>query len=564
MVLSYLIDIIILLLAAVIMVPITQSLKLGSVPGFLLAGILVGPAILGVVNNVEDISHLSEIGVILLLFIIGVELRPTRLWLMRRLVFGLGTLQVVITGFAISLVAYYLFKVSLAESILIGPALALSSTAFVLQLLLERQSLATHYGRTSVAILLLQDLAVIPLITLVPLLASPHMNVGMDIGIALFQAVVILAIVIVSGRYCLQPILHRIAMTGNSDIFTAFSILLVIGMALLTEEIGLSMGLGAFIAGLLISDSSYRHQMKAEIQPFRGLLLGLFFMSMGMSINLKLFYEMPLTLIGITALLILIKILVLVPIAYFFEIRKRNQFAVALILAQGGEFALVLFAMAHESGLMGHATFEYLLLVILLSMLATPLLAGLADRLVNQAKREQPHAKTPKPDGEGVAIIIAGYGRVGRRIGEILKLSGKKFVAIDLNPAVVQVESQKGIPIFFGDVRNPEVLKSANVTEAKAIVVTVNDELVSLDLVSALRHRNLDVPIYARGHSMTQCIKLKKAGANGVVSENVEASLELASLALEKVDITPDDREKLIDDFRIQYREQIDNAVKSD
>lgn len=563
MVLSFLIDIIILLLAAVLLVPLSQWLKLGAVPGFIIAGIISGPAVFGVVSNVEEISHLSEIGVILLLFIIGVELRPTRLWLMRRLVFGLGSLQVLVTGTVLSIISYWLFNVSLQEAILIGPALALSSTAFVLQLLLERRSLTTIYGRAAIAILLLQDLAVIPLITLVPLLATPDFHVGADIGFALLEACLILALVIFGGRYFLHPILHRIAATGNPDVFTAFSILLVIGTALITEHAGLSMGLGAFLAGLLISDSSYRHQMKAEIQPFRGLLLGLFFMSMGMSINLDLLYANPFTLLGIVLLLVGVKVIILVPIAYFFGIRKNHQIAVSLLLAQGGEFALVLFALAHELHLMSHSLFQYLLLIILLSMLSTPLLAGIAGRLTESGRR---HARPlepeePKEPLDDSPIVIAGFGRVGHRVGEMISLSGKRYIAVDSDPAVVQQESQKGVPIFYGDVRNPGVLRFVGGGSASVIIVTVNEVRVALELVSALREQDDSVAIYARGHNLAQCIKLKEAGATNVVSENIEASLGLADFAFIKTNVAEKKRETIIDDFRQNYHSHIDEAA---
>ncbi len=561
MVSSFLIDIIVLLLAAVVLVPIAQALKLGSVTGFLIAGVIAGPPGLGVIGNIDEISHLAEMGVILLLFIIGVELRPTRLWLMRRLVFGLGTLQVVITGVILSCVCYLFFGVTLNEAILIGPALALSSTAFVLQILLERRSLTSVYGRASIAILLLQDLAVIPLITLVPLLAAPEWNVGVDIGVAIVEAALIVGLVIFVGRYMLQPVMHRIALSGNPDIFTAFSILLVVGTALLTEHFGLSMGLGAFLAGLLISDSSYRHQMKAEIQPFRGLLLGLFFMSMGMSIDLGLLYQNPLFMLGSVLLLLFIKIVVLIPIAHLFGIRDKHQIAVSLLLSQSGEFALVLFSLAHEVNVLSYDVYNHLLLIILLSMLATPLFASVAARISSRSARPPKASEIPSP--ETAPIVIAGFGRVGRRIGEILSLTGKPYVAIEMDPAVVEEQSQKGFPIYYGDVHNPGVLQSLGIEHAELIIVTVNDPKIGVELVAAIRDNDEEVTIYARGHGLAQCIKLKQAGANHVVSENIEASLELAHLALVDVGVEEKKRDAIIHDFRHKYRLQIDDAVNA-
>ncbi|MDH5764890.1 MAG: monovalent cation:proton antiporter-2 (CPA2) family protein, partial [Gammaproteobacteria bacterium] len=286
MISSYLIDIIILLIAAVIAVPFFQTIRLGAVPGFLVGGVIVGPYGLGLINNISDIQHLAEIGVVFLLFVIGIELKPSRLWQLRRMVFGLGTLQVLLTGLVIGLIAHFMFDASIRATILIGPALALSSTAFVLQLLSEQKMLTSLYGRTSLSILLLQDLAVVPLLALIPLLAIQEMSIGEDIGLALVESVFILVIIVIIGRYLLHPLLHRVALSGNPEIFTASAVLIVLGTASITEHAGLSMAMGAFLAGLLISDSSYKHQILAEIQPFRGLLLGLFFMSMGMSLNL--------------------------------------------------------------------------------------------------------------------------------------------------------------------------------------------------------------------------------------------------------------------------------------
>lgn len=300
---GYLADLIVLLIAAVAVVPVCQALKLGAIPGFLLAGLIVGPSGLELISNQVEISHLAEIGIAFLLFVIGIELKPSRLWKMKRMVFGLGSLQVLITGSTLAAIAFYIFGVSFKAAAIIGPALALSSTAFVLQLLSEQQALKSSFGRTSFSILLLQDLAVVPLLALVSLLEMPNLTVGDDIGLALAEAIIILLFVILSGRYFLHPILHQIAQTKIPEVFTASAILIVLGVSMIAEHIGLSMAMGAFIAGMLMSDSSYKHQVVAEIKPFRGLLLGLFFMSMGMSLDLILLLEKPLLSLGLVVLL---------------------------------------------------------------------------------------------------------------------------------------------------------------------------------------------------------------------------------------------------------------------
>jgi monovalent cation:proton antiporter-2 (CPA2) family protein len=362
--LAYLTDIIILLTAAVIAVPLSRVAGLGTVPGFLIAGIAVGPSALGLIDNAHEISHLAELGVVLLLFVIGIELKTSRLWLMRHKVFGLGALQVVVTGSLISAAAYFVFDVEPRAAILIGPALALSSTAFVLQLLTEQKMLTSTYGRTSVAVLLFQDLAVVPLLALASLLAVADLTIEEDIGLALLEALVILALIILGGRYLLQPVLQRVARYGSPEIFTASAVLLVLGAAVLMAKIGLSMAMGAFVAGLLVADSEFRHQVMAEIQPFRGLLLGLFFMSMGMSLELEQFFAEPLVSAGLVVMLMFTKAALLWPLAYLFGHKDKAAPAIALLLAQSGEFALVLFAVASDTALLNEELFQQLLVVV--------------------------------------------------------------------------------------------------------------------------------------------------------------------------------------------------------
>lgn len=547
-------------MAAVVAVPFSQAAKLGAVPGFLIAGVIVGPSGLGLISNISEIGNLAEIGVVLLLFVIGIELKPSRLWKMRRLVFGLGTLQVTLTGILLAAVAYFFFDISLRAVILVGPALALSSTAFVLQLLTEQKLLGSQYGQTSIAVLLLQDLAVVPLLILVPLLAMPEMSIGEDIGLALAEALLILGLVVLLGRYLLHPLLHRVALSGNPDVFTASAVLIVLGTALATEHAGLSMAMGAFLAGLLISDSFYRHQVLAEIQPFRGLLLGLFFMSMGMSLNLGLLFENPLPSLGLAGLLIIIKVIVLFPITYWFGLKEKNGVAVSLVLAQSGEFALVLFSLAFQSNILTEELFQQLLLIVLLSMLATPALANYAKCLISNQCSIKKEKSTEVP--VEAPIVVAGFGRVGHRIGEILSTAGEPFVALDLNALIVETERAKGHPVFYGDVRKPELLEAAGARNAQIIIVTLNDPDATEQVVTALRKTHPEIEIYVRGQSLVQCHKLRQLGASAVVSENVEASLELVRLVLIKIGFNKKKREAIIDSFRRAYYAQIDDEVR--
>jgi len=555
MISAYLIDIIVLLLAAVLVVPLFQAAKLGAVPGFLIAGVIVGPFGLKLIDNVSEIGHLAEIGVVLLLFVIGIELKPSRLWLMRHLVFGLGTLQVILTGTLFAAIAYFYFDVSLRTAVLVGPALALSSTAFVIQILNEQKMLTSTFGRSSIAILLLQDLAVVPLLVLIPLLAMPELSIGEDIGLALVESLLILGLVVVAGRYFLHPLLYRVALSGNPEIFTASAVLIVLGTALATESAGMSMAMGAFVAGLLISDSFYRHQVLAEIHPFRGLLLGLFFMSMGMSVNLDLFLDDPLTSLALVILLIALKFVVLLPITLLFGLNTKISMGVALILAQSGEFALVLFSLAHNSDLMPTELFQQLLLVVLLSMVLTPALAQLAMRLVRVEKTEVPEC----PEGLAEApIVIAGFGRVGHRVGEILSRAGKPYVALDSNANVVVRERAKGHPVYYGDARQPGVFNSACASKAVAIIVTLNEPKATEELLVSLRKLYPDVNIYVRCEDLSHCRKLRRLGATGVVSENLEASMELARKALAHVGTGSKELNHILVNFRRSYNTQIE------
>lgn len=554
---NYILDIVILLSAAVITVPFFRAAGLGAVPGFLVAGIVVGPSGLGLIDNVVAIGRLAELGVVLLLFVIGIELKPSRLWLMRHLVFGLGSLQVLITGALITSVAYLLLGVPFAAAVIVGPALALSSTAFVLQILSERRALHSAYGRASLSVLLLQDLAVVPLLVLVPLLAVEQFAIGADIALALVESVAILLAAIVGGRILLQPLLHRVAATRSKEIFTAVAVLLVLGSALLTEHLGMSMAMGAFIAGLLIADSPFRHEVIAEIDPFRGLLLGLFFMSMGMSLEVGRFVAEPLLMASLLCALIVLKIAVLLPLALAFGLRTKTGAAVAVLLAQSGEFGLVIFAYAFQSEVLDAVLFQRLLVVVVLSMLITPPLAYIAQRLAAADSRSAPENTEPP---EKAPVVLAGFGRVGRRIGEILASAGVPYVAIDHDSSLVLEQRANGYPVYYGDGRKPDVFRSVGVGEADLVIVTLNDFEASEDIVAALHRAHPDVKILARGHSAKQCRALRQLGASIAISETLEASLDLAREALIHEVVGADRVRALLERFRNDYYAELDGA----
>ena len=561
---EYLTDIIILLSAAVIAVPLFQSLGLGAIPGFLVAGAALGPSALGYIKNYDEIAHFSELGVVLLLFVIGMEINPTRFWKMKGLVLGLGTLQVVITGSLLTVIVHEFLDISWKLSLLTGAALALSSTAFVLQLLTEKKMLYSEYGRPSVAILLLQDLAVIPLLAFVSLMSAPELTIAEDVFLALAEALIIILVIIITARYILTPLLNALARFGSPEIFTASALLVVLGSAQAMETIGLSMAMGAFIAGLLIADSAYRHQILAEIQPFRGLLLGLFFMSMGMSMNLDRFMDHPLVLLTVVLALMTVKFIALWPLSRLFGISKKASVSVALLLTQSGEFALVLFALAKGMGIMDENLFQDLLIVVLLSMLATPAMARLANRIFLTSSMDAtdvPGDEVGGTDRNTLSVILVGFGRMGHKIGHIMELMQLPYVAIDRDAALVDREREEGRDVYFGDAQRTEVIRAAGAANAPFVIVAIDDFEATEHIVSSLHSAFPDTPVFARGHNLVRCRDLKAHGATFTVSETLEASAELARVALLHVGADGPEVEAALKKFRSDYYGKINQGI---
>ena len=584
----FLLELIFLLIAAVIFVPLCQAIKLGAVPGFILAGIAIGPSALGLISNVEHISHLSEFGVVLLLFVIGMEMKPSYLWKIRRLVFGLGGLQVLLTGLVLAAISYYLLDLSFSAATIIGYGLALSSTAFVLQILSQQKALNLEHGRISVAILLMQDLAVVPLLAIIPMLSIQTTTTNnLVLGIA--QSVGILLAVILTGRYLLTPFLFKIAKSANSEVFTATALLIVLGAAYLTEHAGLSMAMGAFLAGLLISNSAYRHQIKAEVQPFRGLLLGSFFMSMGMVINLSLLSDHVLIVILLVIASVMIKALLLTPLVRSFGFSWRRSTAVGLLLSQSGEFALVLFSLAFVSKILTQFQYDISMLVVLVSMIFTPVLSACSNWInkgastLRNAPLDNNESSHKNQDGNQTSaeIVIVGFGRVGRNIAQLLtsakatqndnKLeasSNLNFVAFDNDPSIVSayssnnnIEGTSAFPVFYGDPVKSILLVEPALKKAKLAIITVNSTHDAIELVSAIRDLFPDIRIIARGHNSQACASLIKCGADEAISENIEVSLEISELIINNSTIPVDNTKQLIYEFRENYYNKIRNST---
>ncbi len=559
-----LIDIFALLSAAVIAVPVFHHLGLGSVLGYLFAGIVLGPSGLAIIDNVDDIFHFAEFGVVFLLFLIGIEMKPARLWVMRRQVFGLGMAQIIVTGGILLLLGLYL-ELPLRSALIAGMGLALSSTAFGLQILSEKAELTSVTGRTAFSVLLMQDLAVLPLLAMVSLLGGGAELID-SIGRATVNAVLAVALVVFSGHYLLNPFLDRIAASRNSEVFIAAAVLLVLGAGKLMELAGLSMALGAFLAGLMLAESHYRHQIEADIQPFRGILLGLFFMSVGMSLDLGVLLGNFRLIAALVAVLIVIKIAVVWSLCRLSRLSNVVSLRVALLLSQSGEFGFVLFGLALVSGVLIEPRVQILSLMIILSMILTPFLIKLGDKLSRYLEAGKAHDQPPASIAENRQnhIILAGFGRVGKRIASIMENAQLSYVALDYNQQMVTEGRLNGFPVFFGDASRLKVLKAAGADRASMLIVALDNREHAENLVAVIRQNYPNLPIHARGRSRSHCETLLFNGANTAVSETLEASLRLAELALTDSGVDQVKTSQLLNDYRHGYYQRLKEQIGSD
>ncbi|MFR0718304.1 glutathione-regulated potassium-efflux system protein KefB [Pseudomonas putida] len=527
---------VIFLVAAVLAVPLAKRLQLGAVIGYLLAGVAIGPQALGLIRDTESVAHISELGVVLLLFIIGLELSPKRLWLMRKSVFGVGSAQVLLTGAVIGAIALFGFAQSLPAALVLGLGLALSSTALGLQSLAEGKQLNAPHGRLAFAILLFQDIAAIPLIALVPLLAANGPDTshgdGLQHGLKVFASI---AVVIVGGRYLLRPVFRTVARTGLPEVSTATALLVVIGTAWLMEEAGISMALGAFLAGLLLADSEYRHELESQIEPFKGLLLGLFFISVGMGANLRLLLEMPLVLLGLTLLLILVKLTLLILVGRLAGgLNKASALRLGMVLAAGGEFAFVVFKLGKDQGLFDTETYDLLLMTITLSMAITPLLMlGCARAL----KRPQPAPREVPEQYKQIQtdtprVVIVGMGRMGQIVARILRAQKIPFIALETSVDNIEMTRMfEQVPVFYGDPLRPEVLHAAKVGEAEYFVITTDDPELTTRTAEQVKRQYPHLKVLARARNRQHVHKLVDVGAEPI-RETFYSSLELTRRAL--------------------------------
>jgi monovalent cation:proton antiporter-2 (CPA2) family protein len=550
---SYLVDILALLLATVIVVPFFHAIRLGALLGYLAAGVVLGPWGLGVITEVDKIRHLGEFGVIFLLFVLGMELKPDKLWHMRKMVLGLGAGQLILTAGVLYGVAIWL-GVSDKSAIIIGFGLALSSTAFCLKLLAERGGISTRMGRMSFSVLLFQDLAVVPLLALVSYLADDGSTTISEFSL-LYGVAVIIGLLLM-GRYLLNPILGRIVASQDPEVFIAVAVLLVLGVAWLMESIGLSMALGAFLAGLMLAESQYRHQIEADILPFRGILLGLFFMTVGMGVDFGLLWQHLGAIVGLTVGLMVIKGSVVYMLARASGARHDVAVQSGVLLSQSGEFGFVLFGVAGALGLLELQLSQILTLIIALTMVLTPFVVKGANILLLKyyVPKASDDGEYPEfMDDSEAHVILAGFGRVGARIGALLGEAGVSYIALDMKQERVKAARAQGFPVFFGDASQVKVLQAAGAERAKMLVIALEEPEKVDRLVILTREAYPNMIIHARARDRQHCADLISQGATTTVSETLEISLRLTEETLLGSGVDRAEVTRVINAFRDDY-----------
>jgi monovalent cation:proton antiporter-2 (CPA2) family protein len=549
------------LFAAVATVPIAKQLGLGSVLGYLLAGVIIGPHLLGLVGRGGGgVMHVAEYGVVMMLFLVGLELRPNLLWRLRGPIIGTGGAQVVLTTLvfaALALAFGFRIKIALA----IGMIFSASSTAIALQTLTEKNLLNSKGGQTSFSVLLFQDLAVIPILAILPLLAmsgtaaSPSSMPGVPWHRALLVVGVVAAIV-GGGRFLIRPIFRYLASIRLQEIFTAAALLLVVGIALAMETVGLSPALGTFLAGVVLAESEYRHELESDIEPFKGLLLGLFFISVGSSIDLPLVQSRPLTMLGLVLGLLIVKFLLLFLIGKVTHLEKSQNFTFAFALAQGGEFAFVLISFAAQNQVIDTRIGNLLVATVALSMVMAPFLFTINERLVQPLFSSQlPDREADEIDEKDNPVILAGFGRFGHIVGRVLNLQGVKTTVLDLDAEQVELVRKLGAKVFYGDASRLELLQAAGADQAKLLIVAIDDEEKSLLIIETVQKHFPNLKILARAAGRDHAYRLLSHGVEHIFRETLGSSLDLSVEALRMLGFRAYEAQRAAKAFRI-YDEQ--------
>ncbi|WP_305403085.1 glutathione-regulated potassium-efflux system protein KefB [Photobacterium leiognathi] len=531
---------VVFLSAAIIAVPLAQKLGLGSVLGYLIAGIIIGPWGLALISDVDAILHFSEFGVVLLLFLIGLELNPKKLWQMRKPILGLGGSQVVITSIVITGIvmsfAGLLPTITWRDSAVIGMGLALSSTAIALRVIEEQQLSGSDTGKSGFAVLLFQDIAVIPMLALLPALAGGEGGSWND-AVWMLGGI---ALLLVGGHFLLRPLFRYVVMSGVRELFNVAALLLVLGIALIMQAFGLSMALGAFLAGVLLAESEYRHELEIAIEPFKGLLLGLFFISVGMAVNLGLLWQYPLQILAAVLALVAVKGGVLYLLARIFGVREKSRSQMAAILSQGGEFAFVLFTAARTEGLLDGQLLAFLLVVVSLSMMTTPLVLTLQNRWYVRGFQAdvEPEPETDVVD-RSPQVIITGFGRFGQVIGRLLFSNKIKVTILERDPSQIQFLRKFGYKVFYGDATQLDLLRSAGADKAEAIIICTDAPTEVMEVVALCQQHFPHLKILARARSRVEAHQLLSQGVECFSRETFAGALDLGRQALISLGMHP-------------------------
>ena len=542
------------LAAAIVAVPIAKRVGLGSVLGYLIAGILIGPYALGVVGDQTDVMHFAEFGVVMMLFLVGLELQPSRLWTLRHSILGLGGLQVVLSAAAIFAFCYWFFAMHWQTALAIGLMLALSSTAIVLQSLEEKGWLKQEAGQNAFSVLLFQDIAIIPILALLPLLAFAPQTSTKEISDSIIASwpvwqqvcvsVAVIAAIIAGGKYVSAPLFRYIAQTHMREIFTIFALFLVVAIALVMQSIGLSPALGTFLAGVVLAESEFRHELEADIEPFKGLLLGLFFITVGASINFELLFNEFSTVIGLVVLLIVVKASILFALAVTFKINSKQQLLFALALAQGGEFAFVLLSVTTTLSILTPEQTSLVTLVVAVSMLIAPLLLMVYEQIQKRSSSALPEFDKPEQISTAKHVIIAGYGRFGQIMGRLLHAQGYEITVLDHSPSQIELLRRFGNTVFYGDAARQELLEAAGAHTAQMLVVAIDDPDKTIEIIK-LAHKNYpQLKIVARAIDRRHAYQMLNLKVDAFNRETVDSAINLAVDALELLGNNKEDAQR--------------------
>ncbi len=544
--------------ATIVLVPLFKKLGFGSVLGYLIAGIVVGPYVLGFIRDPETVFHFSELGVVLLLFMIGIEIHPHKLWAMRRHLIGLGGVQVIFCTLLFTLIGLF-FDLSLAVAVIIGFGLSLSSTAFAVQTLTEKNQFNTEFGRASFSILLMQDLFAIPALALIPVFAVNETKEMSWSGAAAGLAVIVLIIIV--GRFLMRPLFRAVASMRSRELFTATTLFIVLGVAALMQKVGLSAALGTFIAGVLLADSEYRHELETNLEPFKSILLGLFFIAVGMSVKLDLILQQPLLIILLTLGYLFVKAGVIYLAGRIFKLQHNNSKAMALMIAQGGEFAFVIFGIVSQLKMTPENTLSLLTVIITLSMALNPLLNFISEKISKFAQKEIA-PRYDEIDDQEAMVIIAGFGRFGQIFSRIFRAQNISFVAIDHDPTQIELVRKFGSKVYYGDASRKDILEAAGAAKAKYFILAIDDVEASVQTAKLIKEDFPNLKIFARARNRGHAFDLMQLGIMNIKREVFDSSVYFARDLLLDMGFSKEKATTLIDKFKIHDEIMLEEQFK--